>query len=82
MPMELIQILQILLNWIGMSAIYNIFRWVQGLQDILALFTSAISKYYSAVLPHCVLKKHSVARNSLGPGLFYVVNVLCYFKIA
>ena len=31
---------------------------------------------------HCVPKKHSLARNSLGRGLFYVVNVLGYFKIA
>ena len=39
MPMELIQILQILLNWIEMSAIHKRLSWVQGLQDILALFT-------------------------------------------
>ena len=31
---------------------------------------------------HCVPKKHSLAQNSLGRGLFYVVNVLLYFKIA
>ena len=31
---------------------------------------------------NCVPKKHSLARNSLSRGLFYVVNVLCYFKIA
>ena len=30
---------------------------------------------------HCVPKKHSLARNSLGWSLFYVVNVLCYFKV-
>ena len=30
---------------------------------------------------HCVPKKHSLARNSLGRGLFYVVNVLRYFKV-
>ena len=27
-------------------------------------------------------KKHSLAQNSLGRGLFYLVNVLLYFKIA
>ena len=31
---------------------------------------------------HCVLKKHSIGRNSTTRGLFYVVNVLGYFKIA
>ena len=31
---------------------------------------------------HCVHKKHKLAQNSLGWGLFYVVNVLRYFKIA
>ena len=30
---------------------------------------------------HCVLKKHSIGRNSSTRGLFYVVNVLSYFKI-
>ena len=30
---------------------------------------------------HCVPKKHSLALSSLGRGLFYVVNVLPYFKI-
>ena len=30
----------------------------------------------------CFLKKHSLAQNSLGRGLFYAVNVLRYFKIA
>ena len=31
---------------------------------------------------HCVLKKPSVCRNSIARGLFFIVNVLGFFKIA
>ena len=31
---------------------------------------------------HCVLKKPSIGRNSITRGLFFVVKVLGYFKIA
>ena len=39
-------------------------------------------QYSSDLHYHFVLKKHSIARNNLGFDLFYVVNVLLYFKIA
>ena len=42
---------------------------------------SCTSIWYTRVRYHCVPKKHSLARNSLGRGLFYVVNVLRYFKV-
>ena len=55
----------------------NVEVTVKNCKSALQLFNCTVVLCYP-----CVPRKHSLARNSLGWGLFYVVNVLRYFKIA
>ena len=50
--------------------------------DLKIVKTFSFIQYSLDLGYNCVLKKRSVPRNSLGRGLFYVLNVLLYFKIA